>query len=304
MPKVTTTAGDDLFFRDDCFAPPWETPPAALLLHAEGENGLAWYGWLPRLGARCRVVRPDMRGAGRSVAMRPGQAWSLDRLAADAVALMDGIGIDRAHVVAARLAGPVAMRLAAAYPDRVGSLALCSTTPEPENAYGARVARWIEEIEGSGLDAWAVGAAQDRLGAGAEEAMLEGWSDLLAAADGATMLSLFRSLPAFDATADLARIACPTLVVTTDASPAMPLEATTAWQRRIARAELLVLNGRGDHVAATHAREVTAALQDFHKKASKEAGGGKRRERPGRDRSDADRERRREERVAERKRRG
>ncbi|MBX9701167.1 MAG: alpha/beta hydrolase, partial [Acetobacteraceae bacterium] len=218
MPKVTTSAGDELFYRDDCFAAPWEKPAAILLLHAEAETSLAWFGWVPRLAGRARVIRPDMRGFGRSVGMRPGQAWSLDRLASDLVALLDGIGLDVVHVVAARFAAPVALRLAAASPTRVASLALCSAVPEPAVEYGPRAARWVEEIERAGLDAWSVGAAQERLGSDADEAMLDGWSGLLADTDRATLLGLLRSLPAFDASADLVNIACPTLVVATDAS--------------------------------------------------------------------------------------
>lgn len=283
MPKVTTSAGDDLFYRDDCFAPPWESPPATLLLHAEAETGLAWYGLMPRLAARARVLRPDMRGAGRSVAMGPGQAWSLDRLASDLVALMDSLGLENAHVVAARFAAPVALRLAAASPSRVATLVLCSGTPDPATDYGPRATRWADEIDRVGIDAWAVGAAQERLGPDAEESDLEGWSGLLADTDRATLLGLLRGLAAFDASADLPNITCPTLVVAIDGSPAQPLETTTAWQRQIPRAELLVLTGRGDHVAASHAREVAGAVQDFHKKAAKDAGGGKRKERGERD---------------------
>jgi 3-oxoadipate enol-lactonase len=301
MAKVTTAAGDALFYRDDCFAPPWEEPPATLLLHAEGETSLAWYAWLPRLGPRSRVIRPDMRGAGRSVSMEPGQPWSLDRLAGDVVALMDGIGLERAHLVAARLAGPVAIRLAASCPARVATLALCSTTPDPAGDYGPRALRWAEEIERQGLDAWAVGAAQERLGAQAEEAALEGWSSLLAGADAAALAGLFRALDGFDTTGDLAQIACPALVVTTDASPLLPLESTTAWQRRIPGAELLVLTGRGDHVAATHARELAGAVQAFQRRADHDAAGSRRRERAT---AREGRERRRDERAAGRARRG
>jgi pimeloyl-ACP methyl ester carboxylesterase len=32
-----------------------------LLLHGNSERGLAWYGWMPQLARRFRVVRPDMR---------------------------------------------------------------------------------------------------------------------------------------------------------------------------------------------------------------------------------------------------
>jgi 3-oxoadipate enol-lactonase len=271
MPIFTTSAGDALFYRDDCFSPPWATVPVTLMLHAEAENGLAWYGWMQRLSGRSRVIRMDLRGAGLSVGMRPGQAWSLDRLAADAIALLDGLGIEVAHVIAARFAGPVALRLAAAHPARVTSLTLCSVTPDPAGSYGDIAASWAAQIDAKGLDAWAVNAAQERLAGEEDEKMLQGWADLLAGTDRATLVSLFRNLAAFDASSDLARILCPTLVATTDASTAQPLDATTGWQRRITQGELLVLNGPGDHVAATHARELAGAVLDFHRRIEREA---------------------------------
>lgn len=296
MPKVTTTAGDELFYRDDAFTPPWEEPATTLLLHAEAETSLAWYGWVPRLAARGRVVRPDMRGAGRSAAMRPGQAWSLDRLASDVVALVDGLGVASVHLVAARLAGPVALRVAAAHPDLVETLVLCSAVADPAAAYGVRAARWVEQIERSGLDAWAVSAAAERLGAAAGQEELEGWAGILAGADRDALLGLLRNLPALDATADLARVGCPTLVVATDGSAAQPLEETTGWQRRIERSELLVLTGTGDHVAASHARDVAGSVLDLHKRSAKRDRAQKRGEGSGK----RDRERRREVRQKER----
>jgi pimeloyl-ACP methyl ester carboxylesterase len=304
MPVFTTSAGDDLFYRDDCFAPPWATPPAVLLLHAEAESSLAWYGWMQKLSARCRVIRMDLRGAGQSIGMRPGQAWSLDRLAADVVALMQGLGVASAHLVAARLGGPVALRLAAAHPERIESLMLCSITPDPAAEYAGRAAHWIERIERGGIDAWAVEATQERLAGEEDEAMLQGWAGLLASADRDTMLSLFRNLAAFDAVADLPRIACPTLVATTDAASTLRLEATVAWQRRIPQAELLVLTGQGDHVAATHARELAAAALAFQRRNGKHEDRGS----PSRVQYDsrgdrvADRERRRAERTGRRER--
>ncbi len=276
MAKITTSAGDDLFYREDCFAPPWEDPPATLLLHAEGETGDAWYGWVPRMAARARVIRPDMRGAGRSIGMRPGQAWSLDRFVSDVVALLDGIGVPTAHVVAARFAGPIGMRLAAQYPTRVRTLTLCSTCPAPAEHYAEPAARWARSIEEKGIDAWSVEAAQERLGRDADEEMLEGWSDMLAGTDAATLAALFRNLPAFDASRDLEQIACPVLVAVTGGSPVMPLEATTAWQRRIRTTDLIVMTGRGDHIAATHARDLAGSVQEFQRKALKDSEGSKR----------------------------
>ena len=66
-----------------------------------------------------------------------------------------------------------------------------------------------------------------------------------------------------DIRADLAKITCPTLVVTTEQSGLATVEETRAWQQQIADSELLVLPGNSYHVAATHADRAAEATLDF-----------------------------------------
>jgi pimeloyl-ACP methyl ester carboxylesterase len=65
---------------------------------------------------------------------------------------------------------------------------------------------------------------------------------------------------------DLPKIACPTLVITTEESALGSVEETGAWQRQIRDSELVVLRGNSYHVAATHAAESAAATLDFLKR--------------------------------------
>src|SRR5439155_22578290 len=57
-----------------------------------------------------------------------------------------------------------------------------------------------------------------------------------------------------DIRADLPKIACPTLVITTDESGLASVEETRAWQQTIRDSELLVIPGNSYHVAASHPR--------------------------------------------------
>lgn len=268
MPRIKTSTGDDLFYRDDDFTAPWEEGPTVLLLHAEAEHSLSWYSWVPRLSSRARVIRPDMRGFGRSTAAkRVEQAWSLDRLADDVVALLEELEIDgEVHVVGARLGASVALRLATAQPQWATTLCLCSAMPDPVAAMGERAERWIKLIESEGIEAWSAQIIGARIGDGVKENDLAGWAELTAEVDQEVLLGLLRSLSAFNATTDLERIGIPTLVMTTDACPAMPLDATLEWQRRITGSELRVMNGIGEHVAASHARDASQAMLDFMRK--------------------------------------
>lgn len=85
-------------------------------------------------GAGYRVVRYDQRGTGASDWI---ENWSrkapytLVEMAGDAVAVLDAVAVERAHVVGFSLGGFVAQELAIAHPDRVASLTLMSTSADP-----------------------------------------------------------------------------------------------------------------------------------------------------------------------------
>jgi pimeloyl-ACP methyl ester carboxylesterase len=66
-----------------------------------------------------------------------------------------------------------------------------------------------------------------------------------------------------DIRADLPRITCPTLVVTTDESGLASVEETRAWQQTIPDSELLVIPGNSFHVAASDAERCAQATLDF-----------------------------------------
>ena len=59
------------------------------------------------------------------------------------------------------------------------------------------------------------------------------------------------------------KIACPTLVITTDESGLASVEETRAWQQQIPGSELLVIRGNSYHVATTHAEQCADAVLDF-----------------------------------------
>ena len=77
-----------------------------------------------------RVVRYDQRDTGRSTSYPQGTpGYTSHDLVDDVVAVLDGLGIDRAHVGGLSMGGGVAQRLAASHPDRVSTVTLMSTSP-------------------------------------------------------------------------------------------------------------------------------------------------------------------------------
>jgi len=263
MMTAKITPDLDMAYRDECFADSWETPEAALLLHGNAESGEAWNSWMPHLGRRFRVVRPDMRGFGRSTPMPRDYAWSPDGIVADFMRLADLLKLERFHLVAAKIACPIAMRLAARHPDRLRSLTVVGGLVSGVASLGDRHAAWMAHIEEHGVESWARWTMPGRLGSAATPEFQEGWAKLMGRTPLSTQLGFIGAVPGIDVSADLPGIRCPTLVITTDGSGLGSVESVRAWQKTIPGSELMVVPGDSYHVAATHPRECAAAVMDF-----------------------------------------
>ncbi|ROP45570.1 alpha/beta fold hydrolase [Pseudokineococcus lusitanus] len=128
----------DTFRRDGLTFDVTDTAPAgrpgevtggqvALCLHGFPQDRSAWDGVAPRLAAAgVRVLAPDQRGYSPGARPRGRRPYALPELVADAVALLDAVGVARAHVVGHDWGGVVAWALAARHPDRVASLTALS----------------------------------------------------------------------------------------------------------------------------------------------------------------------------------
>ncbi|KAA1419696.1 alpha/beta fold hydrolase [Nocardioides humilatus] len=91
--------------------------------------------FLAGLAEHFDVVAFDHRGIGRS--RRVDGDFSVADLAGDAVAVLDAVGWETAHVLGASMGGAVAQELVLAHPERVRRLVLCCTWAGPEDAAGA-----------------------------------------------------------------------------------------------------------------------------------------------------------------------
>ena len=102
-----------------------------LLLHGWPDSGRLWRHQVPQLqAAGLRTVVPDQRGFGRSDRPQEVEAYAPPVLVADAVGLLDALGIERAHVVGHDWGAFVAWMLASLAPERVDRLTVLSV-PHP-----------------------------------------------------------------------------------------------------------------------------------------------------------------------------
>jgi pimeloyl-ACP methyl ester carboxylesterase len=98
--------------------------PDVLLIHAGVTDRRSWQHVIARLAPRHRCLAYDMRTYGETV-YEPEPGWSP---VADAVAVLDAAGAERAFVIGGSMGGKFAIDLALAHPERVGALAVIGAT--------------------------------------------------------------------------------------------------------------------------------------------------------------------------------
>ena len=263
MPSFKPTADLDMVYRDDDFTDPWRKPETILMLHGNAESSLSWYGWAPKLARHYRVIRPDMRGFGESTAMPADYPWTLDRLTNDFCSLMDHVGVGQFHLVAAKIGGTIARAFAARRPERIKTLSVIGTPAPLRVGVKECVPELIHELKTHGVEHWARQNMGGRLGSSFPPEGVEWWTKFMGRTALSTQLGFMGTIACADIRDDLPKIACPTLVITTEDSALGTVDETRAWQQQIARSELLVLPGNSYHVATTHADAAADAVLAF-----------------------------------------
>jgi 3-oxoadipate enol-lactonase len=118
MPESTN--GDvTIYYEDEGSGAP------VLLIHGHTMDRRIWDQVMPSLlAADLRVVRPDLRGHGRST--RPDFGYHLSHHAADMAAVLDDSGVASASVVGYSIGGGVALEMALTMAERLDGLVLMS----------------------------------------------------------------------------------------------------------------------------------------------------------------------------------
>jgi pimeloyl-ACP methyl ester carboxylesterase len=128
---MATARNGDVELYYEAFGSPDD--PTLLLVNGFGSQCINYdEPWCEKFAAQgYQVVRFDNRDVGLSSQLE-GRTYSLPDMAGDAVAVLDALGVDRAHVHGVSMGGMVVQWLAIDHADRLRSMtSVMSTTGEP-----------------------------------------------------------------------------------------------------------------------------------------------------------------------------
>lgn len=293
--EQTTANGLSITYEDKG---PRDAPVILLVMGLGGQLTLWPDEFVDALNARgFRTIRYDNRDVGLStrfeaagvpnlkwmfvkaaigLPVRP--AYTLADMAADGMALLDRLGIERAHIVGASMGGMIAQHIAARYPERVLSLtSIMSTTGNRRLPRARKEAMQVLANRPMGGDpedmiAYSVRAARviGSPGYPAEEARLE----RRVRADyerGFYPQGVARQMAAIVADGDrramLKDVKAPTLVIHGEDDPLVPLAGGRDTAASIAGARLMTIPGMGHDLPLALVDTLTGAIAEHAKDA-------------------------------------
>lgn len=252
--------GTRLFYRYDDFTDPWKKAPLVVLLHPGLGSSLRLFGWVPHLARDYRVVRPDIRGHGKS---EPGDESGLthERLARDLTELLDHLGVAQAHVMGSSAGGMIAAQTALRYPARFLSLALYAATagiPPSRHQKGD----WLGRVTRDGVRKFLEETAVDRIG-NAQPEHVRWYID---SAEGVTPSYLAHFVPLMaseDFTDRLTTLAMPVLMAVPDPDPMVARSEYERMRLYLPQCTFVTLPGAGHSMTAEIPDRCAEVLKSF-----------------------------------------
>ncbi len=222
--------------------------PAVVFLHAFPLGLFMWEAQARALEATHTVVRFDDRGFGAS----PGgdSLLTMERIADDAAALMDHLGLSQAVVAGCSMGGYAALAFARRHATRLEGLVLQDTKASADTDEARRGrALLIEKIRKDGAAAVAEAFMPKLLARTTQSenpALVERIREVILATSPQGMIDALAGLAArADSTPSLREIRVPTLVICGEEDPITPVADSEVLQRGIAGSRLAVLAKAG-----------------------------------------------------------
>jgi pimeloyl-ACP methyl ester carboxylesterase len=245
-----------------------------LFIHEFAGDHRSWKPQVEQFRGRYRCIVYGARGYPPSDVPDRLEAYSQDRAVQDALAVLDGLGVARAHVVGLSMGGFCALHLGLQAPERAISLVVAGVgygaAPQAQDRFRTECAAIAEAFRNEGAAAvaprYALGPARVQLqnrNPVAWEEFVEALGEHSSEGAALTMLGVQSRRPSLYAMEEqLAALRVPMLVVAGDEDDGC-LEASLMLKRIVASAGLLVLPRTGHTVNLEDPQVFSRSVEEF-----------------------------------------
>lgn len=268
MASITTDDGVMLHYQEAGSGIP------IVFVHEFAGDARSWEPQIRHFGRHYRAIAYNARGYPPSDVPAEPERYSQARARDDIRAVLDGLNIDKAHIVGLSMGGMATLHFGLAYPDRARSLAITG------GGYGAepdRRAQFAQEAEAAAARFEQLGAAKAAEGYAVGPTRVQfqnkdprGWrefADQLAGHSSLGAALTLRGVQArrpslYDFTAEMQKIKVPTLIMTGDEDWPC-LEPGILMKKMIPTAGLVVLPNCGHTINLEAPDLYNRHLEDF-----------------------------------------
>lgn len=215
-----------------------------------------------------RCIAFDFRGQGRSEVTKSG--YDMDTLAADAIGLLDALGIDRCHFVGLSMGGFVGQRVAIHHPNRLYSLVLLETSAEAEDPLKVpQYSKLIKAIKWLGVKRVSkkimpILFGQSVLADKSRRSEYQQWLNYLHQNDKVGAVRATKGVIRRQGVLDqLGKITTPTLVVVGDEDVATPYDKAQKIHFAINGSKLALIKGAGHSSPVEAPDQVNQIIKQF-----------------------------------------
>ena len=268
MPHITTDDGVKLYYQEIGSGIP------IVFVHEFAGDCRSWEAQFRHFGQRYRCIAYNARGFPPSDVPQGVERYSQARARDDIRAVLDGLNIDKAHIVGLSMGGFATLHFGFTYPDRARSLTIggCGygAAPHQRKQFAEEAEAAAARFEDIGMakaaETYALGPTRVQF----QNKDPRGWrefADQLADHSGTGSALTMRGVQSlrpslFDLTEEMKKITAPTLIITGDEDWAC-LDPAILMKRVIASAGLVVMANCGHTINLEDPDAYNGHLDDF-----------------------------------------
>jgi pimeloyl-ACP methyl ester carboxylesterase len=239
-----------------------------VMIRGVGSNVDHWYDQVPALSQKFKLLLFDNRGIARS--SDPGGPFSIGDMAADTIALMDAVGIKKAHVLGYSMGGMIAQEMTLNYPQKIAGLILVATDcgislrikaePEATRLFSEMIRLGTDEakIEAAGC----LFAKQTFMN---NPQVIQRYTEVSQRypASQRMLAKQWAAVTQHNACMRLPHISSPTLAITGSEDVLIPPQNAAILAERIPDAQMISIDGGGHLFLIEQPRQFNAAVIEF-----------------------------------------